>query len=73
MFDRITVPAWIARAWAGYQAWRWRKRVGPILTEIAAVDSEIEIALRHHKRVSSLHRRKKELKNRQIRMEMSLL
>jgi hypothetical protein len=58
---------------AAWHAWRWKRRVGPVLARIAAVDAEIEIAkCQRRGGIRQLRKRKKALKNRQLKLEMQL-
>ena len=66
MFD------WIRAILADYRAWRHRRRVGPILSEIEKLNREIERAKKQHRSVRKLDARRKALRNQQLKVELSL-
>jgi hypothetical protein len=57
---------------AAWRAWRWKRVVGPIVTEIEILRQQRDEAKKHHRKVSAFDDRIVTLKTRQIKRELGL-
>lgn len=57
---------------AAWRAWRWKRQVGPIVTEIETLRQQRDEAKKRRRKVSTFDDRIVSLKTRQIKRELGL-